>query len=67
MADIVTFPTVRPEGYDPDLIWTPDANPVPGNPSTWQEPGVGYQAAGGGHFHQQLVVAGNKKVYYEAL
>jgi len=63
--DIPTFPPPRPDDYDPDLIWTPPTSPIPGNPNTWQDPGLPYQTTGGGRWGRNLVVAGNGKVYYE--
>jgi len=66
MADsLQDFPKDRPVGYDPDLIWTPPTSPIPGNPNTWQDPGLPYQTTGGARWGRNLVVAGNKKIYYE--
>jgi len=63
--DLPTFPPDRPDDYDPDLIWTPPTSPIPGNPNTWEEPGLPYQTTGGGRWGRNLVVAGHGLVYYE--
>jgi len=58
------FPASRPDDYEPDSIWTPSDEPY--TQPDWQDPGFSnYQAAGGGRWGQQLVVAGNGRVYYE--
>jgi len=62
---IIDFPNERPADYDPDKIWTPDEDDAYADP-TWQDPGYSnYQAAGGGRWGQQLVVAGKGLIYYE--
>ena len=63
--DIQTFPPPRPDDYDPDVIWTPPTSPIPGNPNTWQDPGLPYQTTGGGRWGRNLVVAGHGLIYYE--
>ena len=65
-ADTIPFPPSRPDDYDPDLIWTPDE--WDGDtyvPPEWSDPEGIYVAAGGGRWCQNLVVAGNQKIYYE--
>jgi len=64
--DLITFPPTRPDAYDPDLSWLPGdwtddvyTSPKWGTSSD-------YVATGGGRWGQNLVVAGNKKIYYEA-
>jgi hypothetical protein len=57
------FPAERPDDYDPDQTWQPGE--WDGNDYTEGEFATDYQAAGGGRWGQQLVVAGNDRVYYE--
>jgi len=64
--DLTTFPATRPDDYDPDLIWTPgEWDGEDYTPSAWDSPEGVYVAAGGGRWGQNLVVAGNQKIYYE--
>ncbi|MHC4625066.1 MAG: hypothetical protein ACYS4W_14325 [Planctomycetota bacterium] len=65
VTDLIAFPPSRPDGYDPDLIWTPGEWT---DPSTYVDPGWGttYVATGGGRWGQNLVAAGNNLIYYEA-
>ena len=64
--DLPSFPDTRPDDYDPDLIWTPgDWDGDTYVPPEWSEPEGIYVAAGGGRWCQNLVVAGNQKIYYE--
>ena len=67
-ADITDFPTTRPDGYDPDLIWTPDdwTDDVY-TPSEWDEPAGNYTVAGGGRWGQNLIAVGKDLIYYEAI
>jgi hypothetical protein len=68
-ADTITFPSTRPDAYNPDQIWDPGqwVGDVYTDPE-WAAPGAGrYFATGGGRWNQQLVVCGNGQVYYEAL
>lgn len=63
--DLISFPpSERPDDYDPDLFWQPGEWT---DPNTYVSPswGTGYVATGGGRWGQNLVVAGNNKVYYE--
>lgn len=62
--DLTPFPPDRPDAYDPDLIWQPGewTDPDTYVPGDW---GSGYVATGGGRWGQNLVVAGNQKIYYE--
>lgn len=62
--DLISFPPSRPDAYDPDLIWQPGewTGPTTYVPGDW---GAGYVATGGGRWGQNLVVCGNKKIYYE--
>lgn len=57
------FPADRPDDYDPDQIWTPSEEPY--TDPEWQDPGMNYQAAGGGRWGQQLVAVGKGLIYYE--
>jgi len=62
--DLIT--ETRPVDYDPDLVWVPgewDGDEY--TPPHWDEIPGNYVAAGGGRFNQNLVVAGNNKIYYE--
>jgi len=64
---LTTFPSSRPVAYDEDKVWTPDNwTGEVYTPSEWSEPDGVYVSSGGGRFHEQLVVAGNQKIYYEA-
>ena len=60
---LTDFPTDRPNAYDPDLTWQPGS--WDGSDYTDDEFASDYQAAGGGRWSQQLVVAGNDRIYYE--
>ena len=68
--NIPPFPPVRPDPDYPDPWWIVPP-PYPNPPGPYVPPYWGpepiYKAAGGGRWNQQLVVAGNKKVYYEEL
>jgi len=60
------FVPSRPDDYDPDLPWLPDEwDGDTYTPSDWGD-STDYVATGGGRWGQNLVVAGNKKIYYEA-
>ena len=64
MADALpTFPAERPVAYDPDDTWQPGE--WDGEDYTDGQFASNYQAAGGGRWGQQLVVAGNDRIYYE--
>ena len=62
--DLTIFPPSRPDDYNPDDIWQPGdwTDPDTYVPGDW---GSGYVATGGGRWGQNLVVAGNQKIYYE--
>jgi len=65
-SDTIDFPPTRPDDYDDDLHWVPgewDGDEY--TPPHWDEIPGNYVAAGGGRFNQNLVVAGNNKIYYE--
>jgi len=57
------YPADRPDDYEPDDIWQPGE----WQNGEWQNGQFAsdYQAAGGGRWGQQLVVAGNDRIYYE--
>jgi len=59
------FPPSRPDDYNPDLPWLPGEWNGTYIPPEWGEP-TDYVATGGGRWGRNLVVAGNKKIYYEA-
>jgi hypothetical protein len=64
MADpLPTFPASRPGAYDPDEIWQPGE--WSGGVWTTGQFAIDYQSASGGRWQQQLVVAGNDRIYYE--
>lgn len=62
--DLITFPPSRPDDYNPDLYWPPGewTDPDTYVPGDWRSD---YVATGGGRWGQNLVVCGNKKIYYE--
>jgi hypothetical protein len=57
LDELPVWPAIRPPEYDANLFWQPGA-------FDW---GTDYVTTGGGRWNQQLVVAGNKKIYYEEL
>jgi hypothetical protein len=61
----VGFPTSRPSGYNPNFHWQPGV--WAGGVYTGSFWDTSYVATGGGRWGQQLVVAGNKQIWYEEL
>jgi len=67
-TDLPTWPSTRPDDYDPDLIWTPgEWDGEDYTPPGWSEIEGIYVAAGGGRWSKQLVCVGQSKIYYESL
>ncbi len=52
----------RPVDYDPDAVWDPNAPGGSGN-GNWTTPSA-LTTAGGGQYHRQLVVVGDRQIYY---
>ena len=66
LPSLATFPSERPDAYDPDFFWQPGewTDPTTYVPGDWGT-STEYVATGGGRWGQNLVVAGNNKIYYE--
>ena len=68
ITPLPSFPTTRPDDYDPDLVWVPTGwDDDTYTPPEWDNPDGNYVVAGGGRWGQNLVVCGDNKVYYEAI
>ena len=62
---LVTFPASRPDGYDADVVWTPDA--WAGNVYTepeWSTVAGVYVPSGGGRWMEHIVLIGHNLIYY---